>query len=769
MYERARYGAAGCALICFVGFAAIPYMISGSGDPHNEAPDPDPVPPLPSRAKSPRLTRPPVPTRRRPPSAELSKLWHARKYDDALRLATEFLADKNRPDAVKAAKRKLPNCLQSVFQERLRTESYEDARNLLSEAARLKALAIESGDADWKKQMESACERINKEWARVQPRRAQAAIKSGDVDRAERVCRDIWEDPLGKLPRDDYCNFKVGRWKTARAAGRKEEAEKHLRAAAEVAASETHFTYSKCRQTPVEKALGEAMSLEELCAEGERYLKTGDHVMAICYLMAAKEKYIYGDREVKWKINKQGKKIPVTIVRGGPDKAVLLKREPKVYAAILGLAKDAQAGKLRWLPPDRGQSNKVEILLGAVIRFSDKLKRIEPGDGRPAEKYSLSLDAWHTKWAMLLDKAEAMMEMEDYSDAVRLCDRMLELEPQYYLNFRKNVLEEDPWSAVPAKLKTEIEKQHKDSRRRYAELIDRIRKQIYTPPFPGREKVLELQLRALARQGIELFARNPASALQIFRTVMRRAPAGREAAGIRDTLLKAIRGARDRKDFNALYVLAGFFLGELTPESLEKEVREELALGLRSAADHFKTKSPMKRIFMLSLIADVLVDTPKGKAAREEAMKLGIEAAAKMPTKEPRRPTLSLPSGLPGLSVVAVDNVTQYHIMIFHGGPERFYVRLNPYRRGVVVLKDGAYEVAVIVTSDHVRPYKGKYQFASKYYQDKWVIVQQGKGQGPVRRNPFEEARGDYFMLRSPPDAGRLRVINKEMGLVSKE
>lgn len=86
-------------------------------------------------------------------------------------------------------------------------------------------------------------------------------------------------------------------------------------------------------------------------------------------------------------------------------------------------------------------------------------------------------------------------------------------------------------------------------------------------------------------------------------------------------------------------------------------------------------------------------------------------------------------SDLTGLSVVSVENSTEHHILIFYDGPERFFLRLNPYRHGSAVLADGAYAVGVMASSDEVVPYRARLRYAGERVLHRYFIEERGGGQ----------------------------------------
>ncbi|MBV9463209.1 MAG: hypothetical protein JO317_03175, partial [Verrucomicrobiae bacterium] len=257
----------------------------------------------------------------------------------------------------------------------------------------------------------------------------------------------------------------------------------------------------------------------------------------------------------------------------------------------------------------------------------------------------------------------------------------------------------------------------------------------------------------------QLGKRSPEAAFEDLRPLIRQDPAGPRAQRIADALRKAIQEADRKKDFETLLNVTGFYVAEVGTPGSSDPFRETLRSILPKTAESMKASEPMKRIFLLSLIADVFAGEPEGERARQSAMDVGskVMAGAK---EEQAKSDQVLPSNLGGLSVLSIDNATPYHMLVFYDGPEKFFVRFNPFRRGSVVLRDGKYTTGVIVTDASIEPYRSQSSHASEHQVSSYIIQSSNSPNRPAFGMP-SQASGDYKLLRAPPDVEGLRVDPK--------
>jgi hypothetical protein len=239
-----------------------------------------------------------------------------------------------------------------------------------------------------------------------------------------------------------------------------------------------------------------------------------------------------------------------------------------------------------------------------------------------------------------------------------------------------------------------------------------------------------------------------------------------------DAVLRAsIKEARAASDFDRLVDLAAFYQTELGVPPRTDAFYAELRDALESAAKDVAKTSANRRVFILTLLAEGFPGEPAGQAAQKEAVAAGMAAAGAVPQESAstgaQAPGEKLgPSGLDGLSVVSIENRTPYHILAFYDGPERFFVRLNPRRRGSAALLDGAYAVGVMASDDSVVPYRNQIAYAGERIKNNYVIETTGGGKWQSRV-PYEQSSGDWKLLRAPP-RGAL-VVDRHTGEVRAE
>lgn len=687
----------------------------------------------------------------KPPTAQeqIRDLEYKQRYDDAVALCDRFIKD-GPQESRDAARERLPSLLERQFDGYVRGKAYGQAQTVLQKMAALGITAFGDGETQASKSYKNSLENMQRRWRDEQRRRMSEAVKGGNAAVVDALAAEIAADPSAALPGYEFLPFQMGLWKEARAAGRTEEAEKRLRFAAEVAAGEqTRAESWGFERSAVEETLRKTLSGDELLSEGKRLLAKKDYVLASAYLLAFREpEHAHAPKKREeieaWWLERLQRRMPG-------------------YEALLGLAQEGAAGRLRWLPQDM-ETNKLEVLLSIICNSARDIETFDKRKFDPKEKFRLPEAAWQAKFTAMQEKMARLLKNGDNMRAESLGRQVLVQEAQsYQLYFRANFLKSDPWPGVPAELRERIQKETKEPSQQLAQLMQAVNEGAYTPDFPGKDAMIELHVTAVARNGIEMLERSPGEAYRALREVLRRAPKSTAASEVLDALFKVIRKARDAKDFSKLYQHASVLIGELG-RGVPAEIREELAGCLQAAADFYKNGAPMSRAFMLSLLADVLAGDPRGQAAADEALKIGFEAVAKLPKETARKPDLTLPSMLGGYSTVGIDNATEYHLLVFYDGPERFFARINPYRRGSVVLKDGTYTTAVVVTHERVRPYKAEVSYQKEYAQHRYVIVTEGERNN---RNHFRTGDffGDYDLLRIPPGAGPF-VIEPKTGFV---
>lgn len=215
-----------------------------------------------------------------------------------------------------------------------------------------------------------------------------------------------------------------------------------------------------------------------------------------------------------------------------------------------------------------------------------------------------------------------------------------------------------------------------------------------------------------------------------------------------EAVVAAWRKARDAKSFDRLVDLSAFLVSEAGSPPADDPFRPEFKAGLAAMAEDAKAAGLGKRVFALSLLADAFPDDPEGRAARAEAAARGAELARSTTNRgEPPQPVGA--SGLDARSVALVENGTAHHILMLFEGAETFFVRLNPYRRGSVVLKDGKYLVGVSAVKDEIASYAVEAPFGSVLVRQKFTAAAAGPA-GPARGQFGTVSYGRWSLLRAP-------------------
>lgn len=752
MMEQHRKVMLGCSMFCFLVMGAMYFFAAMWRNSSYEEliEHSEEVPAFETGVEKPStVLKPPQPAQT--PEREIQQLRQARKFDEALQLCRRYLQE-GTADGRKAALQHMPDIHNQQVLELLNQRAYGQARASL-DAFNAQELQLPADmTPELRKRWFDTSKNLRENWRRSLEERQRQALDQQDEAVVDAVTEELRADESADL-QHAYLPFMMQRWKKARDAGKTEEAARLLRLAADAAAGQIPRVESYgFARSAVEEALRREIQGDLLLEEGKRLLAAGDYVMSSCYLLAFRE-----PDNVKFPADKTGREA-LWLER--------LQRRLPGAEALMGLARQGLEGRLRFLRPDIRQ-NTLENVLNAVIHLASDVERFDKRSTPPAEKFRLMEQAWQLKFEVQLKRLARQLEAGEHGSAESFAQSILKQDSQHYrLSFRQQYFKDDLWSGVPADLRAEIQQKAQTPQQQTAELMNAVNAGRWIPDFPGKAKVIDIVALAMARRGIELLERDPANAYRAFRDVLRGYPQTQGALDILAALEKAIKAAKASGDFNRLYDHAAFYIGELGAGGVATEVREELANCLQTAADHYKKDSPMKRVFMLSLLADVLAGDPRGQAAASEATTLGLQATAKLPLDKPRPADLVLPSGLGGLSVVGINNATSYHLMVFFEGPEKFFVRFNPYRRGCVLLQDGTYTSAVIVTSDEVQPYRGQSSYNGQYAQHKYVIVTRDSTGRETGGTGI--ASGPYALLRTPPGAGAFD-IDPQSGLVRKK
>ncbi|MCK6472804.1 MAG: hypothetical protein L6R28_13760 [Planctomycetes bacterium] len=666
----------------------------------------------------------------------LRELHKAGKFDEGIAACRELL--KGSPAEARSAERELPNLLIRAFNDHQNAKRFEQARAVLEAARGFEKDAAKTASPEWPRRSKEVVAMLAEQWVRSVQERVSYLTRNSerpaDPAELEKLVAELAAFAPEKVPFEALCQAKASRWKDAHDAGKKEEAEKLLREAAEAAAGiERLDTYQCARDSALEQALAEKIGGDELLAAGGHCLDKKAFALAFAYLSAA-----------HLSLNKAGM----------PDTHDL---QIKRARALLGLAREAAEGQQPWLKLDP-ERETLERLVEAAIHAQTFVAR--QGREQPPEAYAVPEEAWALKWSLLQRRAaELKKNPKQLHRAEQVCLRAMTHEAAAYLKFRAERMQIDPWPDVPEAARKDIEAKAKDPRDRLVYLEQAVRTRAFVPRLPGLEIFRDRYFDARAELAIAQAGSDPGrlgGVLPRFHEILHEAPESAAARRVRAWLQQAIRNAKGQKDFNALYELASVYMGTLGKDGAAPESREELADCLQTAADHYRDESPMKRAFMLSLLADLLRNDPRGKAAGDLAFDVGFKAVLQMPMQKPRVPDVLLPSPLPGHSIVAIENATGYHLLLFYDGPEKFFVRFNPYRKGLVGLKDGPYTLAVVVTDDSVRPYKGSFTYETKWVETRYQIVKDGQRDGGSAWTP---SSGEWETVRMPPGMQSFKVV----------
>lgn len=215
-----------------------------------------------------------------------------------------------------------------------------------------------------------------------------------------------------------------------------------------------------------------------------------------------------------------------------------------------------------------------------------------------------------------------------------------------------------------------------------------------------------------------------------------------------EAMVESWRKARDTKSFDRLLDLSAFLISEVGTPPFDDPFYAEFKKGLASMAEDSKKEGLNKQVFALSLLADAFPGDPEGRDARLEAAARGAELARSIVARgEPPEP-VGL-SGLKERSVALVENGTARHVLMIFEGPETFLVRLNPYRRGSVVLKDGKYLVGTAADKDEIAPYAAEAVFGEVLVRRKFVAASRGPS-GPEQSQFGFASYGNWTILRAP-------------------
>ncbi|MBI2921752.1 MAG: hypothetical protein HYY18_11770 [Planctomycetes bacterium] len=609
-----------------------------------------------------------------------------------------------------AARKLYPEILNALYAKKVRDWKYAEAEKIFLEL-----------DADFPGTQEAGWVRVA--WRDDRLRWARKASEDGDWRTAERLFAAILagEPPAsGWQYLDAYRDYLLRRRDGAVRAGEAAAAAMYLEEAAGVIADPSG-------STPVHDILRREGRAESLMARARELAASKRPAAALTWMNVAREKI---EQERVWEKH--------------PDFVGLYER------CALDVAAEMRAGRLRTAPRER-----IDEFYRAASGSADPARRLEAREG--------VLDARIEEGVARLKKGEYARAEESFKralgpDVAHLWEAQLQ-NPAF-----------DPWPEVPIAVQDAIREKTagRDEAARRAELTQMIRAGEFVPTHARLRTAFEALPELYAAWGVQLLEQgNVAAAVERMRGVLRRGSAEAPGPARRcvESLQASLKRALETRDMGRIFDLAGFYVSEVGLPATGDPFRADFRSSLAAAAEGLRTESPIKLLFILSLVDQCFPGEPEGRAAREEVLVKGLDAVRNQP-KQPATGEIHQPSGLEGISGVSVSNMTEYHILVLYEGPERFFVRLNPRRKGTVVMKDGTYRVGVIVAADHVAPYREESTYASETYWESYVITASG---GPRDSSSLldtgREAWGDFVLLRTPENV-RVRVDPK-MGLVS--
>jgi len=574
-------------------------------------------------------------------------------------------------------------------------------------------------------------------YRRIREARWRKAAAAGDWEGVKKNFADKGRHPEFVTGQEDdrhQAEALLLHWKAASAAGRKEEASAALDEAV------ARFSHAVDPAT-LRDAVREAWTPEELLARGDALHKKNLEGAALACFEA----------------------LP-------PDTPGVAER---IDRCLLGIARYSAAGAKKWVSWEA---------FASAEKYYDQLLRDRPSfaaDRKAWRAAAQELLALQLEWVRLyaenelFPKADAKLRDAAQRTAVLLWDDDVRAGG-------------DAWAGVPADLKRRIETAQGDAPGRLAALRRAAEKgEFLVPQATGVEamvaKVREKSAIAQAEQArldFQLPSRRE-QALDALRRVLRLYKGSKPAEEARKTIEEEIREAegqvtwmaqsgelaekRGAEAFTWLTDLLGFHVAEIGPLAADDPFRDYLRDSLTRAADLARS-IPMTRVFLLSLLADALPDDPAGQAAATEALSKGREIVQGMPATGSAAPAKESRCLVPGMSMIGIENQTPYHLLVFHYGPEEFYVRLNPFSRGSILLKNGSYDNAVIVTREGVTPYRGTRTYRDVSRAEGYHIVRTGGAP-----NAEEEERGtvtgDFRLLRAPKEAGSF-LVDPDSGAV---
>jgi hypothetical protein len=631
------------------------------------------------------------------------------------------------------AKEQLPNILNVCFSEALKADDREGAQVYMTELT-----------TDHPDHFQTRAT-LNK-WGQDIANRLRDAIPKEDDPTIDEMLTELRDGDYlitqGWVLKQ-YHEYQVKKWQEAREAGADEnETEDRLMKAASV-------MFSVYPNSEMIRALERDKEVlgTDLRKEGERLIRDGEQVEGIAFLQAAMLKA--GNRLESYFGTKEGRDW-------GDLQKVRTELEAQVINELCKIGQDLEEDSKSHMV-----SVKMEDLYHETSRIGqDRALRIKPLELKLAcelKQIQPALEAIKMQNPVDLASDDYLTYEEKnafYSLAHDLRGKISNIKKRTGSALFQAMLADDsytPWPFIPTAISTEIELKHpepNDEKRRRDELASRVRQQPELNPIPQVREAQQELYEVLGRWGILYFDGNPQEGFRMLRSALR----GSENEQLRSDIIVGLQtlfvSAFNKKDFDALYELSGFYISEAEFNQADDEFQAFFKKAITQAAEEFKERAPMRHTFMLSILGTAFPDDPDGEKAITEATKLAFEQVASQ-SQEAKPPESGVTSGLEKHSVIAIDNSTEYHLLCFYRGPEEFFVNATPYRRGTVIMQDGEYDVAVITPSGEIVPYHGSLTVDSSLVRSNYYI---GSSDASNQWGVSSSAHGEYRLMRVSDD-----------------
>ena len=277
----------------------------------------------------------------------------------------------------------------------------------------------------------------------------------------------------------------------------------------------------------------------------------------------------------------------------------------------------------------------------------------------------------------------------------------------------------------------------------------------------------ERQMQVAALNGVHRLDARPGDALSELRRVLRESGNAILNERVRRAIQAAFRRSQQAEKFDLLIELAGFYAAEFSEDLATSEFGAEFREAMVASAAAFKSREPMKHVFVQALMADAFPDEEVGRLARSEVIS-GAFALVSHQTTQTEFGDVRLPSALAGASSVAVDNSTDYHILLVYDGPESFAVLCDPRRKGSFALQNGTYRIAVMTPLGDIQPYRAERTLANEHAPANYRIERSDTSPRESQFRGYSNAQGEYTLLRTGDFDGTV-VVDAETGLVFPE